>query len=330
MKHWGKAATFPAGVAAAIGLAAIALFAQQNRAPEQSSSEGRLHMLHVQGNIYLLAGAGGNVVVQVGDQTVLLVDSGLPEYSDDIRSAVRKLSNRPIGYIINTTIDRDHTGGNEALAKGGVYMLTSANQQRPQAAILAHLNLLDRLTGSDAKAFGIGANGFPTDTYDNDVWRISSNDEAVILEHPQSAHTDSDTTVFFRRSDVIAVGDLFDMTKYPLIDEERGGSLSGILKTLNHISLDIAVPKQNEEAGTYIIPGHGRVCDRYDIAIYRDMLTIIRDRIQELVKEGKTIDQVKAAKPTYDYDGGFGVESGPWTTNMFVEAVYRELSKKGK
>jgi glyoxylase-like metal-dependent hydrolase (beta-lactamase superfamily II) len=311
--------------------AASAVFSQSDRTPQsQAFHEGRLQIIHVQGNVYLIAGAGGNIVAQVGDETVVLVDSGLPEYSDEIRSALRRLTNRPVGFIINTTIDRDHTGGNENLAKGGVYMMTSANQQRPQAAIISHLSLLDRFTAADGAALGIGANGLATDTYDNDTWRLSANDEPLILEHPASAHTDSDTTVLFRRSDVIATGDLFDMTKYPVIDEKRGGSLNGILKTLNHISLDVAVPKRNEEAGTYIIPGHGRVCDRYDIAIYRDMLTIIRDRIQDLVSKGRTIEQVKAAKPTYDYDGGFGVESGPWTTNMFVEAVYRELSRKGK
>ena len=171
----------------------------------------------------------------------------------------------------------------------------------------------------------IGNNGIPTDTFDNDIWRLSSNSEAVIMEHPEAAHTDSDMTVFLRRSDVIATGDLFDMTKYPVIDAKRGGSIAGILKALNHISLDVAVPKQNEEGGTLIVPGHGRICDRYDIAVYRDMLTIIRDRIQDLVKKGRTLAQVQAAKPTFDYDGEFGMESGPWTTNMFVEAVYNEL-----
>ena len=150
---------------------------------------------------------------------------------------------------------------------------------------------------------------------------------AVILEHPEGAHTDSDITVFFGRSDVIAAGDLFDMTKYPFIDEKRGGSINGILKVLNHISVDIAVPKQNEEGGTYIVPGRGRVSDRYDVAIYRDMLTIIRDRIQDLVKKGMSLEEVKSAKPTYDCDGEFGTDSGPWTTDMFVEAVYREMKK---
>lgn len=305
--------------------AMLAAFGQQQNA----SGSDKLQVLHVQGNVYVIAGAGGNIAVQVGGETTLLVDTGLPECSEQVRAAIKNIAKRPVGFILNTTIDRDHTGGNAALAKGGVYMLTSANQQRPQAAVLSHLNLLTRLTQSDGSALGIAGDGFPTDTFDNDVWRLSSNDEPVILEHPDSAHTDADLTVLFRKSDVIVAGDLFDMTKYPVIDQKRSGSISGILKTLNHLSVDVAVPKRNEEGGTYIIPGHGRICDRYDIAIYRDMLTIIRGRIQDLVNKGKTLEEVKAAKPTYDYDGEFGVSTGPWTTEMFVEAVYREL-KKGK
>ncbi len=307
----------------AISCAALALVAALSAAAQQ------VEVVHVRGNIYVIAGAGGNITVQVGDQAVVLVDSGLPQYSEQIRAAIRTISKKPIGYIINTTVDRDHTGGNEALAKGGFFLLESANQQRPQASIVAHLKLLDRLNAPADKDIAIPRAGFPTDTYDNDEWKLYANDEPLLLEHPASAHTDSDTTVFFRRSDVIAAGDLFDMTRYPAIDRKRGGSLAGILKTLNHISLDIAVPKENEEGGTYIIPGHGRICDRYDIAIYRDMLTIIRDRIQDLVNKGKTLEEVKAAKPTYDYDGEFGVDNSPWTTAMFIEAVYRELSEKG-
>jgi glyoxylase-like metal-dependent hydrolase (beta-lactamase superfamily II) len=268
--------------------------------------------------------------VQVGDQAVVLVDSGAAQYSEQIRAAIRTISKKPVGFIINTTIDRDHTGGNEELSKGGFFMLESANQQRPQASIVAHLKLLDRLAKPEDKDIAIPSAGWPTDTYDTADWKLYANDEPLMLEHPASAHTDSDTTVFFRRSDVLAAGDLFDMTKYPVIDRKRGGSLAGILKTLNHISLDVAVPKENEEGGTYIIPGHGRICDRYDVAVYRDMLTIIRDRIQDLVKKGKSLEEVKAAKPTYDYDGEYGVENGPWTTSMFIEAVYRELSDKGK
>jgi cyclase len=208
-------------------------------------------------------------------------------------------------------------------------MLTSANQQRPAAAIVSHLNLLNRLnTPADKET--ISAAGWPADTYDTADWKLYANDEPLLLEHPPAAHTDSDTIVFFRRSDVVSAGDLFDMTRYPVIDSERGGSLEGILKALNHISLDLAVPKQNEEGGTYIIPGHGRVCDRYDVAIYRDMLTIIRDRIQDMAARGMSLEQVQAAKPTFDYDGEFGSDRGAWTTAMFVEAVYREAMSRAR
>jgi glyoxylase-like metal-dependent hydrolase (beta-lactamase superfamily II) len=274
----------------------------------------------------MIAGAGGNITVQAGDQAVVLVDSGSAPFSDDVREAIRKISTKPVGYIINTTIDRDHTGGNEALAKDGFFMLTSANQQRQTASIVGHVNLLTRLNAPDDKAIAAPAANWPTDTYDGTDWKLYANDEPLLLEHPGAAHTDSDTIVFFRRSDVISVGDLFDMTRYPVIDRKHGGRLEGILKTLNHISLDLAVPKENEEGGTYIIPGHGRICDRYDVAIYRDMLTIIRDRIQDMVKRGMSLEQIKAARPTYDYDGEFGSDTGPWTTAMFIEAVYNELS----
>ena len=179
-----------------------------------------------------------------------------------------------------------------------------------------------------AKEAGIPSAMWPTDTYDGADWKLYANDEPVIVEHAPAAHSDGDSIVFFRRSDVVSTGDIFDMTGYPVIDESHGGSLQGILDELNHILKDITVAKENEQGGTMIIPGHGHVCDRNDLANYRDMLTIIRDRIAALVKKGLTVEQVKAAKPTFDYDGGYGREGGPWTTNQFIETVYRELSKK--
>jgi glyoxylase-like metal-dependent hydrolase (beta-lactamase superfamily II) len=296
-------------------------------ASSQDTSARRpgLQVVHVKANVYLIAGAGGNITVQAGDQAVVLIDSGLAQFSDEVRAAIRKISSKPVGYIINTTADRDHTGGNESLAKDGFFMLTSANQQRQTASIVGHVNLLNRLNATGDKAFAAPAANWPTDTYDGPDWKLYANDEPLLLEHPAGAHTDSDTLVFFRRSDVISAGDLFDMTRYPVIDRKHGGSLEGVLKTLNHISLDLAVPKENEEGGTYIIPGHGRICDRYDVAIYRDMLTIIRDRIQDMVKRGMSLEQITAARPTYDYDGEFGSDTGPWTTAMFIEAVYNEL-----
>ena len=125
----------------------------------------------------------------------------------------------------------------------------------------------------------------------------------------------------------MSTGDVFVTTSYPIIDQQRGGSINGILKALNYL-LDLAIPKDKQEGGTYIIPGHGRLCDEADLLEYRDMITIIRDRIEDLVKKGRTLEQVKAAKPTLDYDGRYGSDSGPWTTAMFIEAVFRDLSKK--
>jgi glyoxylase-like metal-dependent hydrolase (beta-lactamase superfamily II) len=184
------------------------------------------------------------------------------------------------------------------------------------------------MTGLEDKTLVTAPASWPTDPYESADWKLYANGEPLIIEHPAAAHSDGDSFVFFRKSDVVSTGDIFDMTRYPVIDQRRGGTLQGILNGLNHILKDIAVAKSNEEGGTYIIPGHGRACDRNDLANYRDMLTIIRDRIQDLVKKGMTLEQVKAARPTYDYDGGYGVDSGPWTTGMFVEAVYRELSGK--
>ncbi|HLK50732.1 MAG TPA: MBL fold metallo-hydrolase [Bryobacteraceae bacterium] len=308
----------------------LAVFAAMCGLSQDPAGRPKLQVIHVKANVYLIAGAGANITVQAGDQAVVLVDSGVAPLSNEVREAIHKISAKPVGYIVNTTADRDHTGGNEALAKDGFFMLTSANQQRQTASIVAHVNLLTRMNGAGDKAFAAAAANWPTDTYDGPDWKLYANDEPLLLEHPAAAHTDGDTLVFFRRSDVISAGDLFDMTRYPVIDRKHGGSLEGILKTLNHISLDLAVPKENEEGGTYIIPGHGRVCDRYDVAIYRDMLTIIRDRIQDMVKRGRSLEQVKAARPTYDYDGEFGSETGPWTTASFIETVYNELSAKKK
>jgi cyclase len=307
--------------AAAAGCLLLGVLSNTGVKAQQAPAGGRLEVLKVQGSVYLIAGAGPNITVQVGDQYAVLVDAGPAQMTSEVRAAVRSLTSRPIGLIINTGGSPDRIGGNEELSKGGFYSLTSANQQRTQAAIVSNVNLFNRLL--EAK---FASGGLPTDTYDQESWRLHANDEALVLEHPASAVSDSDTVVFFRRSDVVSAGGLFDMTKYPMIDAKNGGTIDGILKELNHLSLDIAVPKENEEGGTLLIPGYGHVTDRNDLANYRDMLTIIRDRIRDLVKKGRTLEQVKSAKPTYDYDGGYGVTAGPWTTDMFVETIYREMS----
>jgi glyoxylase-like metal-dependent hydrolase (beta-lactamase superfamily II) len=265
--------------------------------------------------------------MQASEQGVVLVDTGTAAMSEEVRKAIRSVSQRPVALIVNTAFDRDHTGGNGALAKGGFHMFASPNETRKEAAKVSHLRVLERMS---AEGSGVPEADWPGDPYDDTDWKLFANDEPVILEHPLAAHSDGDSIVFFRRSDVISMGDIFDETRYPVIDPKNGGSLAGILKAINHVLKDMAIPKANEEGGTYIIPGHGRVCDRNELTNYRDMLSVVRDRIQDLVSKGATLERVLKAKPTFDYDGNYGADAGPWTTSMFVEAVYRELGGKGK
>jgi glyoxylase-like metal-dependent hydrolase (beta-lactamase superfamily II) len=133
--------------------------------------------------------------------------------------------------------------------------------------------------------------------------------------------------VFFRRSDVIATGDIFNMDSYPVVNVDKGGNIQGVLKALN-VVLDITIPKHEQEGGTYVIPGHGRLTDEHDVLEYRDMVTIIRDRVQNMIKKGMTLAQVKEAKPTFEYDGRWSAATGPGSTDMFVEAVFRSLTPK--
>jgi len=296
------------------------LNSQSAQAPRSQSDS--IEVLPVQGNVHLIAGAGGNIAVQIGDDGVLLVDSGAAEMSAQVLSAIRRLSDRPIRYVLNTHLHADHIGGNAAIAAAGASL--GAARALQGAEITAHENVLLRLSKPGATPLPYAA--LPTATYFTDEKDFSFNAEAVVLMHAPAAHTDGDTMVFFRSSDVISTGDLFVTTAFPVIDAENGGTLQGIVTALNQV-LKIAVPRQNQEGGTVIVPGHGRLCDEHEVLEYRDMLVIIRDRIRDLVGRGASLDEVKRARPTLDYDARYGAETGPSTTAAFVEAVYRELSK---
>jgi cyclase len=304
---------------AAMAPAMFPVSAQQSQKPEDQA----VHLMHVQGRVYMLVGGGSNVTVQLGDEAVVLVDAGTAQMSEPVLAAIRSLSQRPIEFIINTSVDEDHTGGNQNLAQAGHFNSGLAGEQAG-ASIVAHLAVLDRMTAPTGKEGAVPQETWPTDTYDNDRWDLF-NDEAIVIEHPHAAHTDGDSIVFFRRSDVISVGDIFTPEHYPVIDGAKGGTINGEIDALNQI-IGITVPRENEEGGTYVIPGHGRLCDRNVVVNYRDMVTIVRDRIEDLVKKGKTLEEVKAAKPTFDYDGIYGADAGPWTTDKFIEAVYRDLN----
>ena len=277
----------------------------------------------IRDNVFMLAGPGANTTIQTGRDGVLIVDPQANTTSLSVLAAVRRLSGSPVRFIVNTTIDADHLTGNEAVAKAGQTL--AGGNTRPAtvvgtggAPIFAHENLLNRLSASGASAASL-----PTDSYFVKQKDLFVNGEAVQLLHVPAAHTDGDTMVFFRRSDVISAGDVFTPDRYPLIDIARGGSINGLLAGINYI-LELAVPDFNEEGGTMIVPGHGRLGDESDVSDYRDMVTIVRDRVLDMVKKKMTLEQVKAARPTRDYDGVYARPEH--TGDMFVEVVYRSLT----
>jgi cyclase len=305
---------------AASAYAAIA-YAQPARPPQPDFNSVEIHTLPVQGNVYMLVGGGGNVTVQVGKDGVLLVDTNFAELAPKIMAAIRKLSDGPIRYVINTHVHPDHTGGNEALVKLGATPAAPA-----PALVVAHLSVLERMVTPPAGSPPVPRALWPNDTYSTPYKDFFFNNEAVVVYHMPAAHTDGDSVVFFRRSDVVSTGDIFAPDLYPFIDLDRGGSVQGIVAALNRI-LEITVPAKYQEGGTYVIPGHGRLCEEADVVEYRDMVTIIRDRVQDLIKQGKTLEQVKAAKPSRDYDTQYAAEGSFVTPDMFVEAVYKSLRK---
>jgi cyclase len=287
-----------------------------------------LQMLHVQGNVHLLVGAGANITLQVGDEGILVVDTGLARLSDQVLAAIRRLSEKPIRVVINTHVHPDHVGGNEPIAKAGKWLGGNAPGNSglglDGARVIAHEQVLNRLSAPTGTQAAAPFAAWPTESFFGQDKEIFFNNEAIQLLYQPAAHTDGDIMVFFRRSDVVSAGDLFTTTAYPVIDVEKGGTIQGVIDALNHL-LDITIPKDKAEAGTYVVPGHGRLSDEADVVEYRDMLTIVRDRVRNLIEKGMTLAQVKAAAPTLDYDGRYA--TGPTTTDQFLETIFRDISR---
>jgi cyclase len=291
-----------------------------------------LEVLQVRPNFYMIAGAGGNIGFQVGADGVVVVDSGSPASADAVVEAIKKVTPQPIRYVINTSADADHVGGNETLAKAGKTLFTqggigvNADFLGGAASILSVEKVLTRMSAPPAK-YPIAA--WPTETFDQPRKYMFLNGEGIEIFHQPAAHSDGDAIVFFRRSDVIAAGDIFDTTRFPVIDIAKGGSIHGEIAGLQKL-VDTAIPSVpivSREEGTLIIPGHGRICDQLDVVEYRDMVTIIRDRIRDLIKQGLTLEQVKAASPARGYLRRYGSDKG---ANDFVEAVYSSMGEAGK
>jgi glyoxylase-like metal-dependent hydrolase (beta-lactamase superfamily II) len=335
--HTWLGRTGPAWITAA-GLAAT-LGTLVPLAAAQRSADRGLDVIQLRDDFHMIAGAGANILVQVGPDGVILVDSGSGERSAAVLEAIRGLTPLPIRYVINTSMDLDHTGGNAELTRAGLSILPGALaagsglgdalvSNEGAASVLAHENVLRRMTQSANTDAPVPFALWPTKTFFYHQYAMYLNGEGIQVIHQPNAHTDGDAIVFFRRGDVIATGDVIDTTRFPFIDVSRGGSIKGELAALNRL-MDMSilnVPLQWVHERTFLVPGHGRVYDKLDLLEYRDAMTIVRDRIEYLLGEGRSLEQVKAANPTLGYRSQYGTDSGPWTTDMFVEAIYRELA----
>jgi glyoxylase-like metal-dependent hydrolase (beta-lactamase superfamily II) len=300
-----------------------------------------IEVLRLRPNFFMIAGAGANIAVQVGKLGAVVVDTGTGQATDRVLQEIRKLTPLPIRYIINTSADPDHVEGNEKLSAAGQSLIpatgqtggiaiTDALSNGGAAAILATDNVAARMSAPSGQKSAYPVAAQPSDTFSDDEKDTFLNGEAIQIFAQRAAHTDGDSVAFFRRSDVVVAGDILDTTRFPVIDLSRGGSIQGEIDALNHIiGLTVTeLPLVWQEGGTLVIPGHGRICDEADVVEYRDMVTIIRDVIQDEIAKGKTLEQIKMSDPAGDYRTRYGSDTGAWTTDMFVEAVYRSLTQK--
>jgi len=322
------------GITAALLAASAGVLAQPSR-PAQSASRpgqpstGEVRVTKVRSNIYMLTGAGSNITVMPFEQGAVVVDTGTAGMADRVLATIGQLSSKPIADIINTSATADHVGGNEKLHGAGRRIpFEIVTGEGPM--VIAHEGVMSRMSAPTGKQAAAPEKAWPNETYHVDYKKLAAQyrgGEQIELIYMPAAHSDGDSIVWFRHADVIATGDVFMENTYPIIEVANGGTINGTIDAVNKI-LEIAFADFRSEGGTMIIPGHGRLCDMSDVGYYRDMLTIIRDRVQDMVKKGMTVEQVKAAKPTRDYDPRYGATSGAWTTDMFVEAVYKTVGAK--
>jgi glyoxylase-like metal-dependent hydrolase (beta-lactamase superfamily II) len=304
----------------ALVIPALLALSAYGQNPQQNFDNVKIEILPVQGNVHLMTGAGGNVTVQSGNDGVLLVDTMFAPLAQKIAAALKTVNPRPIRFIINTHVHGDHTGGNGELQAMGDVGATPVSGGG--ATLIAHENVLNRMVEAASKGnLSPKQAGIPTEEYFMPQKDFFFNGEAVVIYHMPNAHTDGDSIVFFRKSDVISAGDIFTPERYPFLDLANGGSIQGEIAALNQILL-LTVPEKLQDGGTRVIPGHGRICNEADVVEYRDMVTIVRDRVQDAIKRGRTLEQTKTEKLTSDYDNQYG------NGDTFVEAVYKSLTAK--
>lgn len=303
-----------------------------------------LEVLPVLGNVFMIVTPKGNIAAQIGEEGVLLVDSSTADVSDQVVKAIAAMTRRKINYIINTSFDPDRFGGNENLSNAGANPTTAMQalpgpgtplpdttgnnqaQLRITGAIMvAHENTLNRMSAPTGETSTVPFAFWPSNTFFTPKKTMSFNDEAIELKHAPSAYTDGDVLVFFRQSDVVATGAVVDTLGYAPFDPKRGGSIKGVLSSLNDV-IDMTVPRFNQQAGTRVVPGRGRILNEADVVEYRDMITIIHDRVKLAVDKKMTLAQLKAQQPTLDYDGLYSTPA--LTGDQYVEMIWAELTKK--
>jgi glyoxylase-like metal-dependent hydrolase (beta-lactamase superfamily II) len=296
------------------------------------SAEAEVRSRLVQGNVWLINAGFVNVAAQIGPDGVLVVDTGTEAMGEKILAEIKRLAgDKPLRYVVNTHAHADHVGGNVIVSKAGRSVIAgnfapqAGAAAANQAKILAHENTQLRMSESEGSQPAAPAAALPTDTFFTVRNDLYFNGEAVQLLHQPHAHTDGDIVVYFRKSDVIVTGDVYINTTFPVINLPQGGSYDGVVKALNRI-IEITVPKDKQEGGTYVIPGHGRLADEADVVEYRDMVTIIRDRLKDAIKKGMPLEQIKGARLLRDYEGRYGATQGFWTTDAFLEAAHRSLT----
>jgi cyclase len=306
-------------VAAVLGLAVCG--ALSIRAAELDS--GGLDVVKVRPNFYMIAGGGGNIGVQIGSDGVVLANSGNAAASTEVLAAIKKLTDLPIRYIINSDAGPDFVGGNLALAKAGLAVMNGHSG----AEILAHQSVLDKMSARNANPSYPG-DAWPTEAFVQKRHAFRMNDEGIEIWYEPAAHSSADSLIMFRKSDVVVTGDIMDTTRFPLIDVSSGGSIQGEIDALNKlIELTIApIPLIYKDVGTYVIPGHGRLSEQMEVVDYRDMVVLVRDVVANMIKQGKTLDQIQAAHPALPYETRYGRQPG--VTNSFVEAIYKSLTAK--
>jgi glyoxylase-like metal-dependent hydrolase (beta-lactamase superfamily II) len=300
-------------VAIVLALSGATLAQQQPPAapPPPDFSKVEIKTTDLGDNVYMLEGQGGNITVAVASDGSIMGDGQFAPLHDKIKSAIAVISNLPIKYLINTHYHGDHTGGNEAFAKDGAIIVAQINVRNRLAA-----GTTNGLTGAKTPPAPQGA--LPSDTYTN-FSKIRLRGRVANLRHIENAHTDGDTYVWFKTANVLSTGDTFTNGRYPNIDFANGGNIKGMIA-----ATDAYLKLTN--AKSRIVPGHGPIADKAALTEYRTMLITARDRMAKLVKEGKSEDDVVAAKPFADLDAKWAPNE--LASKNFIRVVYHSLADK--